>query len=323
MNKMNEKETVAKLLAEHTVKHVFFAACGGSIAAMYPAKYMLEKESKTLTIHWQNAREFCTAHSAALGKDSVVIVTSQQGNTPETVDAARVAKEAGAAVIAFSYAEQPPLFEYADYCLDYSYGPDLIPSQKKECRVVRLSMELLHQLEGWDKYDDAMESFAMYDAMIEKAKEKCLPEAERFAAGCKDEKLIYTLASGSVWSSAYIETHCILMEMQWKNSACIHCGEFFHGPLEITDKDACFLLMMGTGATRVMDERMAAFLPRYAEKIYTIDTEALGILELRESVREFFAPLLATAICGVFNTHLEAATGHSMKLRRYMWKVQY
>ena len=225
--------------------------------------------------------------------------------------------------MAFSFAENPPLFGYADFILDYSYGPDLIPSMKKESRILRLAMELLYQCEGWDKYGDAMESFAMYDAAAAKAKVLCAPEAERFAEGCRDEKLIYTLASGSVWSSAYIETHCILMEMQWKNSACIHCGEFFHGPLEITDENAVFLLMMGTGATRVMDERMAAFLPRFAKKIYTIDTEKLGLTDLKESVREFFAPLLATVVCGEFNTKLEAATGHSMKMRRYMWKTNY
>lgn len=323
MVKMNEKDTIAKLLSEHTVKHLFFAACGGSIAAMYPAKFLMEKESKTLSIHWQNAREFVTASPAVLGKDSLVIVTSQQGTTPETVEAAKHAKEAGATVVAFSYAEQPVLFDYADYMLDYSWGKGLIPSQKKESRVLRLCMELLHQLEGWEKYEDAMTSFDLYDAAAAKCETECLPEAERFAAGCKDENLIYTLASGSVWSSAYIETHCILMEMQWKNSACIHCGEFFHGPLEIADENAVFLLMMGTGKTRIMDERMAAFLPRYSNKIYTIDTEKLGILDLKESVREYFAPLLATVACGVFNDKLEAATGHLMSTRRYMWKVEY
>lgn len=49
---MEIKSIVAEILKNKEeaggVKEVYFAACGGSNAALWPAKYMLEAESKTI-----------------------------------------------------------------------------------------------------------------------------------------------------------------------------------------------------------------------------------------------------------------------------------
>ncbi|MGK4733943.1 hypothetical protein ACSMCP_23770, partial [Salmonella enterica] len=59
--------------------------------------------------------------------------------------------------------------------------------------------------------------------------------AQAFAQEYKDDKFSYTVASGAGYGAAYIQSICIFMEMQWIHSYCIHCGEFFNGPFEITD----------------------------------------------------------------------------------------
>lgn len=51
---MKTKTIISNILArkegEGGITSVYFVACGGSLAAMYPAKYLLESESKTLNV---------------------------------------------------------------------------------------------------------------------------------------------------------------------------------------------------------------------------------------------------------------------------------
>lgn len=321
---MEIKELVSEILGSKKINKIYFAACGGSLAAMYPAKYFLEKESKTLSrIGFYTSNEFVHALPAALDENSLVIICSHQGTTPETVEAGRIAKGKGASVVAFTFAEGSPITGVADYVLSYSWGDQIVYSEKKEARLLKLCMELLYQMEGWQNYDAAMASFGRYDDVVAKAQQVSIAEARRFAEENKTEKVIYTVGGGACWGAAYMESICILMEMQWINSACIHAGEFFHGPLEITDWETPFLLFVGEGPTRVMDQRVLDFLAKYGRKVYAIDVKALGINVIDDAVVEYFAPLLQTAVVDVYNHELEYARKHPLSTRRYMWKVSY
>lgn len=321
---MEIREVVTAVLSQKKIDKVFFAACGGSLAAFYPAKYFLERESRSLSrIGWHPANEFVHDAPAVLDEHSLVIICSHQGTTPETLEAGRIARQHGAAVIGFTYAKGSAIYENADYVFNYSWGEGVVYSQKKECLGLLLAMELLHQLEDWAGYDAATESFARYDDVVARAREMCLLPARQFAESNQNEKVIYTVGCGAGWGSAYMESICILLEMQWIHSGCIHSGEFFHGPLEITDLQTPFLVFVGEGATRALDERVLAFLEKYAAKTYIIDAKALGINVLADEVVEYFVPLLHNAVIDVYNCELAQIRKHPLSTRRYMWKVAY
>lgn len=321
---MKINELVQEILAKRSIKSVYFAACGGSLAAYYPAKYLLEKESCSLVrIGWHPANEFVQDPPACLNEESLVVICSHQGTTPETLQAGKVAKEHGAVVVAFTYAPGSEITTVADYSFGYSWGEGCTYSEKKESLGVLLAMELLHQLEGWKKYDNAMASFARYNDVVARAKEMVADDAIAFAEANKTEKVMYTVGSGACWGSAYIESICILMEMQWIHSGCIHSGEFFHGPLEITDTETPFLVFAGDGPTRPLDDRVLEFLCKYGRKVYVLDAKQMGINVLDDEVVEYFSALLLTAVCDVYNAALAQARKHPLSTRRYMWKVAY
>ncbi len=50
------------------------------------------------------------------------------------------------------------------------------------------------------------------------------------------------------FGAAHQESICILLEMQWINSASIHSGEYFHGPFEITETGTPFILLKAAAA---------------------------------------------------------------------------
>lgn len=318
------EKMVADILAAKKINKVFFVACGGSLAAFYPAKYFLERESKTLVrIGWHPANEFVHDTPSVLDGESLVVICSHQGTTPETVEAGRMAKAAGAQIVAFTYAPDSVITTLSEYVVVYSWGEGQIYSQKKESLGLLLAMELLKQLEGWQGYEKALEGFAKYDAVVANAKEISGAPARTFACANAKEPVIYTVGCGASWGAAYMESICILLEMQWINSACIHSGEFFHGPLEITDENTPFLLFVGSGPCRELDDRVERFMEKYARKVYKLDAEALGIKVIDETVREYFCPLLLSAVVDVYNQALAETRNHPLSTRRYMWKVAY
>ena len=315
---------IEEILAKKKINKVFFAACGGSLAAFYPAKYFLERESTALTrIGWYTANEFVHAAPKALDSESLVVICSHQGTTPETVKAGEVAKAAGAEIVAFTFAPDSAITELTDHVVIYSWGEGQIYSMKKEMLGLKLVMEFLHQTENWGGYDQAMKAFGIYDSLVDSAKEASAEAVSNFAEAYKDEKIIYTVGSGSSWCSAYMEAICILMEMQWIHSSSIHSGELLHGPLEITDEDVPFILLKSDGETRELDERAERFLKKYSRKVLVIDEKDLGLDAVDESVREYFCSPLFNIVIDDYNHALADKREHPLTTRRYMWKVEY
>lgn len=326
---MQEMDIIRAILDDRkksgkTINKVYFTACGGSIAAFYPSKFLLETESVKLNrVGYYTSNEFVHATPRALDADSLVIACSHQGDTPETVEAIKLAQEKGAATIAFTYKSGSEITKYGDHEIVYDWGPASSPANQKASKGLKLISALLKETEDWDKYDTFIEGFDRIDTVVERACEQSTEYAKQFAEANKMEKVIYTVGSGANYGSAYMEDICILKEMQWIHSSSIHSGEFFHGPLEITDTETPFLLMLGDGKSRVMDERVLTFLKRYGRKIYLLDVRDLGISVIDESVVEYFAPLLLNNVVGVLNRALADARKHPLSTRRYMWKVSY
>ena len=78
-------------------------ACGGSLVDLYPGFYFINAESETMHSHWLTAKELLVSPSKFLKKGALVILCSHGGNTNETVNAAKLAKERGAAVITMTH----------------------------------------------------------------------------------------------------------------------------------------------------------------------------------------------------------------------------
>ena len=84
-------KAVQQAVAARAVENVYFVACGGSLATLYPGKYILERETAAVSTGAYTAAEFLNDPPARLGEKSLVVLNSQSGGTPETAAAARLA----------------------------------------------------------------------------------------------------------------------------------------------------------------------------------------------------------------------------------------
>jgi fructoselysine-6-P-deglycase FrlB-like protein len=305
------------------IQNVALVACGGSFSTLYPAKYFLDMEAKKIRPGHYTANEFVHATPSYIGENSVVITISHKGDTPETVEAAKLARKRGAVSIVLTFEQDSPLTTHGDFVLFYEWGAESNQNNSNVVTVLRIVAEIINQVEGYIHYDEFCKACDKIHDSIAKGKKATLDAAKTFARDYKNEKLIYTIGSGTGFSAAYSYAICILMEMQWINASAIHSGEYFHGPFEITEPEVPFILLKSSGKTRTLDIRVLNFLTKYGGKFITIDAQELGLPEIGKNVCGFFDHIFLTAMLRQYADELALIRQHPLSERRYMWKVEY
>ena len=312
------------------IKNIYFVGCGGSLGALYPAKTFVERESQVLRSAWINSNEFVHSTPKDFGENSIICLACHKGNTPETIKAARLGKEKGAAVIILTWLEESEIIEFGDYIIHYTFdaSPDHLAGdidyagEKTQCALL-VAVELVAQTEGYANYDKFYEALGMISNIIRNARTHVAARAEAFAEEYQNDSVIYTMGSGAAYGAAYMESICIFMEMQWLDSSSIHTGEFFHGPFEVTDANRPFMIQISEGSTRELDERALTFLKTYAKRIEVLDAKELGLSTIDASVVDYFNHALFNNVYPIYNHALAVKREHPLTTRRYMWKVEY
>ena len=328
------KNIIAEILeakkSKGGVKNLYFVGCGGSLGALYPAKTFMEKECASIKSAWINSNEFVHSTPRDFGENSIICLACHKGNTPETIEAAKLGKEKGAAVIVLTWLEESEIIEFGDYIIRYAFdaSPDHLKGdidyagEKTICALL-VAVELTAQTEGYENYDKFQEGLGMISNIIKNARAHVAERALEFAETYKNDPVIYTMGSGAAYGAAYMESICIFMEMQLLDSSSIHTGEYFHGPFEITDANRPFMLQISEGSTRPLDERALKFLRTYAKRIEVLDAKELGLSTIDASVVDYFNHSLFNNVYPIYNHALAEKREHPLVTRRYMWKVEY
>lgn len=304
------------------VKNIYFVACGGSLASLQTGEYFVDKEvaipSKAYT-----SNEFLYSPPKDLGENSIVILRSHSGTTPETVKAATFAKNEGALTISISMDEESPLCKASEFILHYNYKEGTDAVDEEVGIYFSFLFKLLNVLEGNEKHLRVVNQLDQLGELLEVNKKSHETVANEFGKRNKREDIIYTMASGAYYPHAYSFTSCLLMEMLWINSNAVHTGEYFHGPFEITDYDVPFLIIKGEGKTQFLDERSIEFAKKFSENVEVLDVTAFDYGNTDKDLREFFGPAIVGAVLRLYADGLAEHTGHPLSVRRYMWKMEY
>ena len=322
---MTIQEIVQDIKSKYpNINNVFFVGCGASQSDLYTAKYFLTKNARRLRTELIMANEFNYDPPVAVGEESIVITCSLGGTTPETVAASKKAMEMGAPVVCLTNAPDSPLAQNAHYQIIHGFHESYSAKMQKLTKCLELAAEILNEFEGYEYYEDMMTGVKNIYGLIDEAIPYARPLAEKFAQEHKDNDLIYVMGSGPSYMVAYTFSSFMLMEMQWINSGSFNCGEFFHGPFEMVDKDVPFMLLMNDGKTRPMDTRALEFLNRFGAKVTVIDAKDYGLGNgIPETVKDYFNPILIDGVLRTYGEAIAKIRNHPLTQRRYMWKLNY
>lgn len=312
-----------EVFKEKAIDRVYFVGCGGSSSIMYASKYVLDRESETIDSDLYSSNEFVHRNPRKLNEKSLVITCSHFGKTPETVEAARFAREKGAITVSLTFDAESPLAQVSEHVIVYEDGKDAKYLNEAQSVMLELVFGLLEIKEGNEKFSELLSSLENLDQILVQEKAKFLASAKEFALSYKDEKVIYTMASGANYGIAYWFAICLLMEMQWIHSHALHAGEYFHGPFEVLDKEVPVILLLGLDETRPLEERSLEFTQKYGERLVVLDAKEFDLTGVAESIKGYIAPLVLQAILRQYAEELAEIRNHPLSTRRYMWKVPY
>ena len=318
-----EIERFASDVVRRGLRNVFLLGSGGGLLTHEGVQYLLERRSTTFPVFALSANEFIYRHPARLGTGSLAVLASNTGTTPEVVAAARFAKEQGAAVASVTRKPDSPLAEASDVA--WTYGDDTGVGDPKSFQLAILGLALLRASGDMaaDEYEAHLQTLeALPEALIVACRETEGLNA-RIAGALKDEPVIYVIGAGPNHGTAYCLAMCYLQEMQWKHAASFDAAEFLHGAMEVVTDDTAVIQYLGEEATRPIDERAQAFLRKYTTRGFYVDARDLTLPGVQTAMRPFASHFALDAVMGRLAQHFEAATGHDLQNRRYMFKVEY
>ena len=313
-------EEIVEQVLRNELKNIFLVGCGGSLACMYPCKYILETNSQ-LPVYIYNAGEFNTIRPVQFNQNSLLVLSSYSGKTPETVAAANYAGAIGATTIGFTGEGDSPLGQAVDYVFTNQAETGVTAS--KIVLLYQIVFNLIKRTDNFQQYDQIMAALATLPESLVQIKQQVEERARQFAKDYQDQQFFMILGAGPCWGETYSYATCILEEMQWIPAQPVHAGEFFHGSFEIVRDDTNIIIFKGEDKSRPVTERAETFSKKYSQRVTVIDTKDYELPGVPAELRGYLSPLVLSAVMDLFSHYLATARNHPLSTRKYMGKVDY
>jgi fructoselysine-6-phosphate deglycase len=274
-----------------------------------------------LPIYLENAAELCVKKDKRyLTKDSLVITASASGDTKEILEAVRMCREMGIEVAGFSKSNETPLGKELDYLIANPCGD----CEDSYLMFFLLGLRLLYNRGEFPDYVRFADQMANLHTNLIRIREEFEPRAAEIARNYAKEPYNIFVGSGTLWGETYLFSMCILEEMQWVRTKSVTSAEFFHGTLELVEKDVPVFLFKGEDEYRVLDDRVERFCEKITDKLVVIDIKDYRLEGIDDDFRVICSPMILTALVTErLAAHYELNTGHSLKFRRYYRQFDY
>ena len=280
-----EVEKIVDKICEEGYSNIFLFGIGGTLLYAGQIMHTAKQLGCTLPIYLENAQDFMYEGNANFNKDSVVVIASLSGHTVEVEAAVDKAHEVGARVIGYVEKLGTPLAEKVDHLVN-TFGGEYYWWYTVVLRFMKNAGQ-------FDKY------------------EYC------------DEPLTYLIGSGNLEDWAVCYGMCIMEEMQWMRTRPISAANFFHGTLEVIERDIPVILIKGEDKTRPEMDRAEKFVHRVSAKVTTFDTKDFKLNGISDEFRGMLSPIVMRSAFMRLNVHLEHCRRHPIDIRRYYKALDY
>lgn len=322
---VKEKDKAAKLgteLARKGIRRIYLLGQGAPNREMGAIKYWLDQEAKTLDTYLYFPAEFVQTQPPRLDENTLVVLASHSGTTPEIIMAAEYLKDKPVMTVGVTQKGDSPLAQNVQHVL--LYGESSNGYHAKFMILLALLSAIMKELEpSWKKHETIMRSLDCFpDAMVdtmEATEKRNIEEARLY----KDDDFIMLLGAGPCFATAYVFGICVLMEMQWMHTYACDSAEFFHGPFEVVDQNTPLMIFLGEDPSRPQTERVIKFAKKFTERLAIYDSKDYEMKGIDPEVRGIFAPFILEAAVARVGQRFAVWHNHPLTTRRYMWKFPY
>lgn len=309
-------ESIADSVCQKGFQNIFISSVGGSQAMMDPFADMINEMSDIPVYSVLVSTLIVTGHNQ-LNKDSLVFMSSKSGDTMETVAGAQYLKKMGCTIVSIVGKEKSPLEALSDYCVVYKNG------RPQELVMYLLIGKILMNRGYFNEYKKFADELKELPAVLVSVRKEVDEKAIDYCQKYHNEPYNIWIASGNLWPVCYAYAMCVLEESQWIRTKSVSSPEFFHGTLELIEKDVCVTLLVTEGKTRNLDLRVKNFIEKYSNKTTVFDCKEFAYPGISDEFRGLLSPVVMNAILQRISKNMEVITNHSLDIRRYYRKVDY
>lgn len=316
-----EVEKLADVIYEEGFEKLFLLGIGGTYIELGGLKKLMEGITN-LPIYLLNAGEANAAHPRNLSPKDIVLTSSFSGDTKEILEAAKWMKEAGIRVVATTKAEKP----LAKIVTHVILTPEIKSGGLEFGYLIAdiFALRLLNRRGEFDGYEKFKKEMAFLGEDLYAVRMHSEEKNREAAAVLAKEPYAMYIGSGITWYEVWMFSMCILEEMQWVRTRPVASQDFFHGPLELVDKNVPVVLMKGEGDYRKLDERVERFIRQHSDKVFVYDTMEYALPHISGEFRVITSQMIATVLLtGRLSYFYQLNTGHNLAYRRYYRQMDY
>jgi fructoselysine-6-phosphate deglycase len=307
--------TIVDKICEEGYKNICWLGIGGTYASCLQAEVHM-KEISRINFFVENAAEYLLTGNYKIGEGTIVVISSVTGSTEEMVAGVKKVQEAGAKVIGFIDVETTELAQMVDYEIAYS-GNEQLKFYMTADRFMFNNGEFPEYEELYSELDSHLA-----EALVEVEKQADELGKQIAEKHCND-KIHYFIGAGNQYGATYSYAMCYWEEQHWIRTKSIHSAEFFHGMLEIIDRDTAVTVFIGEDSQRELSERVARFLPRICANYNIIDTKSYELKGISTQYRGHISHLVMHAVTQRIDAYIEQINRHPMEIRRYYRQLDY
>ena len=301
--------------------NIFFLGTGGAAILMQPAAQLLQRRSR-FPVFLDMPAELVLTGSVHLTAKSIVVMPSLSGTTKESVALLEHLKTVGATVITLVGHADTPLGQGGTHVF-VNFAEDDTSCESFYLQSLFIALSILRHRGEIANYDQLAAELDRMPELLLEVKRAFEPQADRYARIFAGAPYHIMTGAGNVWSEAFYYGMCILEEMQWIRTRPVHASDFFHGTLELVEKDVSLILFKGEDALRPLAERVETFAPAYTDRLTVLDTADLALPGISAEVRALVSPVLLSTVLERISAHLEVLRNHPLTTRRYYKRVAY
>lgn len=306
---------IADKFAEFDKIHL--VGCGSSLSTCFSARDAMGFLSdKDIDAH--TGYEFFY-HKNLRKENCGVILTSQSGETSDTVAALRKAKENGLYTVSITNEEDSTMMhESDDAVLTRCNRETAILGTKTYMTQLMSLYEILFNMEGSnDDAKDVLKDLERIPSITEDLLASTEDENRVLAERFKDDEIFYCMGSGPNYGLAYKVAMTMFMEGALKHACPLYSGEFRHGLIERAEKDVPIMFLDADYSGDELTHKSLEFSNKIGVK------KILYKMEDYANVNPLLAPLVLVVPIEWFVYYLAHFNGEDPGSTRHIGKVRY
>ncbi len=303
------------------IDRIVFVAHGSANRAMLGMQYWIERESPSLEVRRYFPSELMAQNPRRLDARTLVLIASKSGTTQETVAAAEWLRDKPCHTVVFTQRADKPLASLAQHL--FTVGETAESFIALFMAMQSLVGGVMQVKDGWPLADALFSSLHSLPTAVVDTAMASDARGITDAGALQHETVLYEVAAGPVYTTAYVWGVCIVMEMLRLHSTALEAAEFFHGPFEVVDDTTPLVLLLGEDPSRPLMERTLQFCQQHARKLFVYDSRDYAMPGIAPEIRAIVAPYILQTALKRITARLSVLLGRPLTERRFMGKIKY